>query len=115
MIYSLIARVLERIPTIKLLVKRLKQDPLFRFDCRFLLSDNVSSEASNSRIIAAISETDALSKVKDVLMPLVIQEGFITKESVALYATDFEAREKPESAVKYEKLAPKKRGPKPKD
>lgn len=46
MIYSLFARVVERIPTIKLLVRRLKRDPFFRFDCGFLLSDDVPSEAS---------------------------------------------------------------------
>ena len=39
MVYSLIARVVERIPTIKDLVKRLKHDPFFRFDCGFLHSD----------------------------------------------------------------------------
>ncbi len=115
MIYSLIARVVERIPTIKLLVKRLKQDPFFRFDCGFLLSDDVPSEASYSRMIAAISETDALSKVQDVLVALAIQEGFITEESLAIDATHFEARDKPAAAEKKEKPAPKKRGRKPKD
>lgn len=110
MIYSLIARVVERIPTIKLLVKRLKQDPFFRFDCGFLLSDDVPSEASYSRMITAISETDAMTKVQDVLVAQAIQEGFITEESLAIDATHFEARDKPEASVKKEKPAPKKRG-----
>ena len=37
MIYSLVARITERIPTIKDLVKRLKNDYIFRLDCGFLL------------------------------------------------------------------------------
>ena len=115
MIYSLIARVVERIPTIKLLVRRLKRDPFFRFDCGFLLSDDVPSEASYSRMIAQISETDVLSSVQDILVTQAIQEGFITEESLAIDATHFEARDKPEASEKKEKPAPKKRGRKPKD
>lgn len=87
----------------------LKQDPFFRFDCGFLLSDDVPSEASYSRMITAISETDTLAKVQDVLVALAIQEGYITEESLAIDATHFEARDKPEAAVKKEKPAPKKR------
>lgn len=39
MFYSLIVRVLERIPTIKDLIKRLQNDILFRPDCGFMLSE----------------------------------------------------------------------------
>lgn len=39
MVYSLIARIVERIPTIKDLVKRLREDILFRLDCGFMLSE----------------------------------------------------------------------------
>ncbi|NGP46964.1 transposase, partial [Bacillaceae bacterium SIJ1] len=45
MVYSLIARVVERIVTMKDLVKRLKRDPIFRYDCGFLHSDQIPSEA----------------------------------------------------------------------
>ena len=114
MIYSLIARVVERIPTIKLLVKRLEQDPFFRFDCGFLLSDDVPSRASYSRMISAISETDAMTKIQDVLVAQAIQEGFITEESLAIDATHFEARDKAEASPKKEKSAPKKPGRKSK-
>lgn len=115
MIYSLIARVVERIPTIKLLMKRLKHDPFFRFDCGFLLSDDVPSESSYSRMITAISETDAMTKVQDMLVAQAIQEGYITEESLAIDATHFESRDKPTASEKKEKPAPKKRGRKPKD
>ncbi|AQQ54213.1 transposase [Planococcus lenghuensis] len=60
MIYSLIVRVVKRIPTIKLWVKRLGQDPFFRFDCAFLLFDDVPSKSSYSRMISAISKTDTM-------------------------------------------------------
>jgi len=46
MIYSLIIRVIERIPTVKDLRKRLKNSLEFRFDCGFTLADSVPSEAS---------------------------------------------------------------------
>ncbi|MBT2583166.1 hypothetical protein J7E21_10360 [Planococcus sp. ISL-109] len=65
-------------------------------------------------MIAAISETDALSKVQDVLVALAIQEGFITEESLAIDATHFEARDKPEASVKKEQPAPKNGGESPK-
>jgi len=51
MIYSLIARIISRIPTIKDLIKRLREDVLFRLDCGFMLSDSAPSEASYSRLI----------------------------------------------------------------
>lgn len=41
MIYSLIARIMERIPFIKDLVSRLRYDLMFRLDCGFLVSDEV--------------------------------------------------------------------------
>ncbi|TGN35217.1 hypothetical protein E4L99_11180 [Lysinibacillus sp. S2017] len=43
MIQSLIIRIIERIPTVKDLVKRLVHDPLFRLDCGFLISAPLSN------------------------------------------------------------------------
>ena len=51
MIYSLFIRVIERIPTIKDLRRRLKNSLEFRLDCGFTLADSVPSEASYSRMI----------------------------------------------------------------
>ena len=56
MIYSLIIRISERIPLIKDLVKRLSTDLRFKVDCGFLVSDEIPSEASYSRMITLISE-----------------------------------------------------------
>jgi len=114
MVYSLIARVVERIPTMKDLVKRLKHDPIFRFDCGFLHSDPLPSESSYSRMIRLISESDAMAGVHDELLLLAIEEEHIGEENIAVDATHFEARDRAKTSKKKEKPAPKKRGRKPK-
>jgi transposase len=65
---SLIARITERIPFIKGLVRRLKNDMTFRLDCGFLVSDSVPSEAAYSRTITIISESNVLEKVQETLL-----------------------------------------------
>uniref|UniRef100_UPI0028A646F2 transposase n=1 Tax=Litoribacterium kuwaitense TaxID=1398745 RepID=UPI0028A646F2 len=80
MVYSLIARVVERIVTMKDLVKRLKRDPIFRYDCGFLHSDQIPSEASYSRMITTISESDVMEQIHDELVLLAIDEGHISEE-----------------------------------
>ena len=114
MVYSLIARVVERIPTMKDLVKRLKHDPIFRFDCGFLHSDTFPSEASYSRMIKLISESDAVTRVHDDLILLAIEEKHVTEENIAIDATHFEARDCAKATEKKVKPAPKKRGRKAK-
>jgi transposase len=56
MIYSLIVRVVERIPTIKDLLKRPHDDILFRMDCGFTLAEKIPSAASYSRACECLSE-----------------------------------------------------------
>ena len=114
MVYSLIARVVERIPTMKDLVNRLKHDPIFRFECGFLHSDTLPSESSYSRMIGLISESDAMARVHDELILLAIDEEHITEENIAVDATHFEARDRAKASEKKEKPAPKKRGRKTK-
>ena len=114
MVYSLIARVVERIVTIKDLVRRLDRDPVFRYDCGFLHSDQIPSEASYSRMITVISESDVIAQVHDGLILLAIDEGHISEENIAIDATHFEARDSAKASEKKEKSAPKKRGRKPK-
>lgn len=114
MVYALIARITERIPFIKDLVQRLKNDMIFRLDCGFLVSDTVPSEAAFSRIITQISDTNAMESVQENILHQAISEGFITDETVAIDATHIEARD--QAPVKEEKLKsePKKRGRKSK-
>lgn len=115
MIQSLFARYIERIPTIKDLIKRLVNDPLFRFDCGFLLSDNVPSEASYSRMIQIISESDILDIMQDSLIQSALTEGFLTDEHIAIDATHFESRDAAKPTEKKEPEPPKKRGRKTKE
>lgn len=76
--------IVERIPAIKDLVKRLVNDPLFRLDCGFLISDFVSSEASYSSIICVISESDILDKMQDQLIQTAFLEGLLSDEHLAI-------------------------------
>lgn len=114
MVYSLIARMVERIVTIKDLIKRLKRDPVFRYDCGFLHSDQIPSEASYSRMITVISESNVMTHIHDELILLAINEGHISDENIAFVATHFEARDRAQASKKKEKQTPKKRGRKPK-
>lgn len=113
MVYSLVARLLDKIPTIKDLVKRLRYDTMFRLECGFTLSDAIPSEASYSRMIAKIKESNILERIHESIILQAIEEGFITDNTVAIDATHIEARDK-SIASKKEKVLPKKRGRKTK-
>jgi transposase len=115
MIYALIARITERIPFIKDLVKRLRNDMIFRLDCGFLISDSVPSEAAFSRMITQISETNVLESVQETLLLLAISEGFISDDTVAIDATHIEARDQAPAKKEKPKSEPKKRGRKTKE
>jgi len=115
MIQSLIVRLVEWIPTIKDLIKRLVNDPLFRFDCGFLVSDVVPSEASYSRMIDVISQSDVLNHMQDTLIQTAFIEGFICDEHLAIDATHFESRDAAKPSEKKEPTPPQKRGRKSKE
>jgi transposase len=114
MIYSLVARLTERIPFIKDLVKRLKHDMILRLECGFLVSDSVPSEAAYSRMITVISESNVLEKVNETLLHQAISEGFINDDTVAINATHFEAKDQAPSKEERPRTKPKKRGRKSK-
>ncbi|WP_375199215.1 transposase [Lysinibacillus sp. RS11] len=114
MIQSLIIRIVERIPTIKDLIKRLVNDPLFRLDCGFLVSDVVPSEASYSRMIDVISQSDVLDCMQDTLIETAFIEGFLCDEHLAIDATHFESRDAAKPSEKKEPTPLKKRGRKSK-
>ena len=109
MIQSLIIRIVERIPTIKDLVKRLVHDPLFRFDCGFLVSDPVPSEASYSRMIEVISQSTILDDMQDTLIQNAFLEGFLCDEHLAIDATHFESRDASKPSEKKEPAPQKTR------
>ena len=93
MINSLFIRIIERIPTIKDSIKRLNNDLIFKLHCGFLVSDVVPSEASYSRLITKLKESDILEKNKGTVVSQTIFEGFITDDAVPIDATHFEARD----------------------
>jgi len=115
MIYSLVARLTERIPFIKDLVKRLKNDTIFRLDCGFLVSDTVPSEAAYSRMVTILSESNVLEEVKETILYQAMTEGFITDDTVAIDATHFEAKDQAPPKGEKSKTEPKKRGRKSKE
>jgi transposase len=114
MIYALVARIVERIPTIKDLVKRLKYDFIFRLDCGFLVSDPVPSEASFSRLITKLQDHDVLQSVNLAVLNRAFQEGFIEDDTLAIDATHVEARDQAPPSEKKPTTEPKKRGRKSK-
>jgi transposase len=115
MIYALIARIVERIPTIKDLVKRLRHDFIFHIECGFSFSDRIPSEASFSRLTKKISESRVLENVQETLFLQAIQEGFICDDVVAIDATHFESRDQAAPQEKKPKTESKKRGRKSKE
>lgn len=114
MIYSLIARIVERIPTIKDLLKRLREDILFRLDCGFSLAETIPSAASYSRLVAKISQSNALEEIQELMLRQAISEGFVTDDTIAIDATHIEARDQAPAKQEKEKPTPKKRGRKSK-
>ncbi len=115
MIYSLIARITERIPFIKDLVSRLHYDLMFRLDCGFLVSDEVPSEAAYSRMITLISESNALEQVQEQLLIQAMTEGFICDDVIAIDATHIEAHDRAPAKQEKPKAPPNKRGRKTKE
>ncbi|WP_096190372.1 transposase [Evansella halocellulosilytica] len=116
MVQSLIIRIVERIPEVKLLITRLKHDLKFKLDCGFLVSDPVPSEASYSRIIAKVQESNVLAKVNDQILVDAMYEGVIDDPNVAIDAGHIEARDQAPSKKEEpkQKTTPKKRGRKSK-
>jgi transposase len=115
MIYFLVARITERIPFIKDIIKRLRNDMIFRLDCEILVSDSVPSEAAYSRIITIISESNVLEGVQETVLYQAITEGFINDDTVAIDATHFEATDQAPPKEEKPIKDPKKRGRKSKE
>ena len=114
MVISVLIRYVERIPTIKDLIKRLNDDIAFKLNCGFLVSDDIPSESSYSRLLTKLSESNILEDVQEKLIIQAIEEGFIIDETVAIDATHFEARDQAPSKEEKPKPEPKKRGRKSK-
>ncbi|WP_106495813.1 IS1182 family transposase [Lentibacillus sp. Marseille-P4043] len=115
MIISFAVRYVERIPTIKDLIKRLRDDIAFKLNCGFLVSDSVPSEASYSRLVTKLMECDILETEKENIVRQAIEEGFITDDTAATDACHFEARDQAPPKEEKPRSKPKKRGRKSKE
>jgi transposase len=94
MLHSLFIRIVERIPTIKDLRKRLKRSVEFSTDCGFTGSDRIPSEASYTRLIQKLHKSQVFQQSQEELVQQAFQEGFIDASAVAMDATHVEARDR---------------------
>lgn len=114
MIISVFIRYVERIPTVKDLIKRLKDDFVFKLNCGFLVSDHTPSEAAYSRLLTKLKASNVLEKVQEKVVLQAIAEGFIMDDTVAIDATHFEARDQTPPKEEKQKAEPKNAGANPK-
>ncbi len=63
LVYALIAMQVEKIQSIKALVTRLKEDPVFSYSCGFDILGNVPSESTFSRFLDKLSNTKELENL----------------------------------------------------
>lgn len=115
MIVSFFIRYVEKIPTIADLIKRLNRDLAFKLNCGFNVSDSVPSEASYSRLLTKLSESDILETIQETIIHKAISEGFIFDDTIAIDATHFEARDQAPLKKEFVERTPKKRGRKSKE
>lgn len=94
MLHSLFIRIVERIPTIKDLRKRLKRSIEFSMDCGFTGSDRIPSEASYTRLIQKLQKSQVFQQSQEQLVQEAFQEGFIDASAIAMDATHVEARDR---------------------
>lgn len=114
MINSLIIRISERIPTVKDLIKRLRDDFIFKLNCGFLVSDHTPSESAFSRLITKLDESNVLEESKEKVLLQANSEGFINDKACATDSTHFEARDQAPPKEEKPEKTPKKRGRKTK-
>jgi len=92
---ALIAMQLEQICTIKALVKRLKTDPVFRITCGFDAVGKTPSQATFSRFIYRLSNTDVLEKTFQRMIRRANALGLIDGTYVSIDASKIDAFEHP--------------------
>jgi transposase len=93
MIYSLFIRIVERMPCISDLVKRLKSSEEFRNTCRFAGSDATPSKSAYSRLIAKLQGLSVFEQCHDKLIKQAYEEGFIDGKYISIDATHIDARD----------------------
>lgn len=94
MLNSLFVRVMERIPTMKDLMRRLTRSVEFSTQCGFTGSDRIPSEASYSRMFRKLQGSSVFQETHKSLIRQAFHEGFIDATVVAMDATHIEARDR---------------------
>jgi len=93
LIAALIAMQVEKIPTIKHLVKRLNEDPVFRYSCGFEVLGSVPSESTFSRFSDKLSNSECLNDLFHELVLKAKDMRIIDGTSVAIDSTKIDAFE----------------------
>lgn len=93
MIYALLIAKIERIPSVKDLIRRLKASVEFRITCRFRGSDAIPSAASFSRLFSKLADSGLIWALQDKHVQLAAAEGFMDPDTVCFDATHVEADE----------------------
>jgi transposase len=91
MLYSLILGKMERISSVKFIIKRLHEDDHFRKCCRFTASESIPSASSYSRLITKLHRCGVLNEVMEQLVEQAIAEGMISGETLAIDSSHLEA------------------------
>jgi len=95
LIYALIAMQVEKIQTVKDLVLNLKKNPVLRYFCGFEVLGRVPSEATFSRLITKLKESEGLKKLFHALILKAKDLDIIDGTTVAIDATKLDAFEAP--------------------
>lgn len=90
---SLIAMQIDKIPTVKALVRRLKTDPVLRVTCGFEAIGRTPSAATFSRFITKLSTTNILEKTFQRMVLRAKALGLINGSHVSIDATKIDAFE----------------------
>lgn len=99
MLRTLLAMKIYQIPTVVLLIERLKSDLKFRYSCGFSLSGRIPSEATFSRFLADLANSKSLYKLLLSVVAKGRQLEIIDSENLVIDSTAIHA---------YEKKCPKK-------
>lgn len=99
MLRALLAMKIYSIPTVILLIERLKSDLKFRYSCGFSLSGRIPSEATFSRFLARLTNEQSLYQLFLELVEKGRELGIIGCINLVVNSTDVSA---------YEKKRPKK-------
>ncbi|WFA20943.1 transposase [Paenibacillus mucilaginosus] len=93
MVYAMLIGTIERIPTTKDLLKRLRTNEEFRRTCRFRGSDAIPSEASFSRLYTKLADSVCWELQRQVIS-LAAAAGFVSPSFISFDSTHVEAEER---------------------